>query len=268
MKMVFDPRAGAGRQDNRPLVALAVLVGWIAVTLVSAILLYPGEMKLQDLIAGGVAWQFLLASLLLVAVIAYHRWGDLGFRRPAPGTLRLLWLPALILLALFSLAVVQGLPAPGLMALLLVNCLMVGFSEEVMFRGVLYRGLRARLRIWPAILFTTAAFGAVHVLNALLTGAFLIALFQAVFAACTGLLLMARTLRTGSLWVAILLHALWDWVTLVLALGAAANGQMQGMPSGRAAAEAAFSPLTLVIVLPNLLYALWLLRRIHRAGQA
>lgn len=254
--------ARAGIPGNRLTVALAVLVAWVAVTLFSALLIYPQKIQLQDLVTRGIAWQILLASLLLLAVLAWFRWGDLGFRAPASGTLKLVWLPALILLALFVLAVLQGLPGPGVMLLLLVNCLMVGFSEEVMFRGVLFRALRARLRIWPAILWTTVAFGGIHVLNALLTGEFATAAVQAVFAACTGLLLMALLLRTGSLWVAILVHAAWDWVTFLLAVGAT-HGGAQAAPQGSALA-ASVSPMTLLIIVPNLLYALWLLRGVHR----
>jgi membrane protease YdiL (CAAX protease family) len=43
-------------------------------------------------------------------------------------------------------------------------------SEEWMFRGVLFQGLRSRLALWPATLLTSALFGAGHVMNVVTTG--------------------------------------------------------------------------------------------------
>lgn len=259
--------ARAPGEVRRLSVALATLVAWIAVTVFGAGL-GAETVELEDLAARGVAWNVLAAGVLLVGVIAWRGWKDLGFRAPAPGTLKLVWLPGLLVLAMFGLAVAMGLPAPGVVLLVLFNTLLVGFSEEVMFRGVLFRALRERLRLWPSILWVTGSFGAVHVLNGFLTGSFAAAMVQAVAASCTGLLLMAVVLRGGSLWLAIVLHALWDWVAFLIVLSSGAMEELERMRAsggGRIEVEPAQLLLPLMLVLPNLLYALWLLRRAPEA---
>lgn len=256
----------ASTADRRRLgIACGTLVLWTLVT-IFGVGVRSDPIELEELTTSGIAWQVLAAGLLLVAVIAWRRWRDMGFRAPMPGTLRLLWLPGLILMLLVALLLALGLPAPVTVLLVLVNTLLVGFSEEVMFRGVLFRALLARLSIWPAVLWTTAAFGGVHVFNGFLTGHFALAALQAVAASCTGLMLMAIVLRTGSLWVAIVLHAAWDWVTFLVVLSAGAQSELQEVPGGGAALpelSAGQLVIPFLLVLPNLLYGLWLLRRIH-----
>jgi len=242
---------------GRIAVALATLAGWTAVTLFGALLILPPGTELQDLATRGVAWQIVLAAGLVLAVVRWRGWRDIGFRRPAPGTLRLLWLPGLVLSMLFGAAFALGPPPAGAALMVAANSMLVGLSEETMFRGVLYRALRGRLAIWPAILATSAAFGAVHVMNGAITGDFGAAAAQACMAAATGLLLMAILLRTGSLWTVIVFHGLWDCATFLIVLGA---GQQGAEPPP----EAGGLLMPVLLVLPGALYALWLLRKVHK----
>ena len=260
--------------SNRIVIALLTLVAWIAVTYLGAQLLYPPEISLDDLISRNIAWHILLACFLLVLVILWRGWHDLCFSLPKAGTLRLLWLPAVLIAILLSGALLLGSPPAGVIVLLLANTLLVGFSEEVMFRGVLYRALRARFSVWPSILATTAAFGAVHILNGFITGNFGASVIQALAAASTGMLLIAILIRTGSLWASIIVHALWDWATFLLLLSVKSKTPAEDIQQASEAAGQSsvlgqvFIPLA--VVLPGLLYGLWLLRRVedtgHRAG--
>jgi uncharacterized protein len=68
----------------------------------------------------------------------------------------------------------------------------------------------------------------------------------------TGAMLLAVRLRSGSLYPAIILHAVWDCLPLLIATHVGAAQPNQPLP-----AYAYFAPL---LVLPNLLYALYLLR--------
>ncbi|WP_217913026.1 CPBP family glutamic-type intramembrane protease [Miltoncostaea marina] len=52
---------------------------------------------------------------------------------------------------------------PWHLALLVVSLVVLApLGEELLFRGLLLRGLLARLRFWPAALLTSLAFGAAH----------------------------------------------------------------------------------------------------------
>ncbi|MGI3169913.1 CPBP family intramembrane glutamic endopeptidase [Pseudooceanicola sp. C21-150M6] len=252
------------QSGTRLTIALFTLVTWVAITFFGAKILLPGERTLDEIVTEGIAWQIVLAGAMLIGVIGWRRWRDIGLRAPEPGTLRLLWLPMLMVLLQLGVALLFGLPATGVILLVLINTFFVGFSEETMFRGVLYRALRQTMHIWPAILLVSVAFGSVHVLNGFITGEFAGAALQATMAACSGLLLMAIFLRTGSLWVAIIYHALWDAVTFLVSFGAKA--QSTGIEPVETPETGGMSSLIIpvVMIMPNLLYALWLLRNIHR----
>nr|WP_280922894.1 DUF2171 domain-containing protein [Rubellimicrobium aerolatum] len=153
----------------------------------------------------------------------------------------------------------QGLPPAPVVAILLVNTVLVGFSEEVMFRGFLYSGLRDRLRPWPAIWAVTLLFGALHTLNALVTGHLLDALQQSGNATLIGLALLAIRLRTGSIWPAVLVHASWDFGLLLLA-------QASGPPPPDLQLSLAQRALATLPILPLGLWGLWLLRGVGRDG--
>lgn len=255
--MPADTLAG-GRSIN---LVLGVLVIWTAITIFGASLIHPDGIALDALVTRGIAWHLVLAGVFLILVIFWQKWFDVGFRAIEPGTLRLLWFPVLMLALVATASFSQGLPPASAMILVLANTAVVGFSEETMFRGILYSRLRDRLSIWPAIILTSVAFGAVHLLNGFVTGDYGSAAIQALAAGTSGLVFIAILLRTGSIWPAIIYHALWDWVLFIGTPGA------RGVPVDPAAAAdvplaARFLPF--VIVVPNALYALWLLRNAGR----
>ncbi|QQA41286.1 CPBP family intramembrane glutamic endopeptidase [Pelagovum pacificum] len=243
---------------------LATLAGWMAITFLGAWLFHPGEESLDELVTSGISWQLVAACIFLVAMIRWQGWHDLGFRSPAPGTLRLLWLPLLMVGLLLLLAAAAGLPPISAILFILVNTLVVGFSEETMFRGVLFRTLWGRMSVWPAILVTSVLFGAVHVLNGFITGSFGNAMAQAVLAGCSGILFVAILLRTGSIWVAIVYHALWDTATFLVVAGALTSDEATQASETASVGGVAATLMPLLLVLPNLLYALWLLRKVHK----
>lgn len=84
-------------------------------------------------------------------------------------------------------------------------CVMIGFSEEFLFRGYTQFTLASGIGFWPAAILLSAVFGALHLLNGgerLVGGltAFVVAMF------------FCLTLRrTGNLWFAVGLHAAFDW---------------------------------------------------------
>jgi uncharacterized protein len=205
------------------LVALGIYVIWQAIN--SGIQIAgtgPDGIDLIDLLQNGIAPSLAAASLfLLVVMVALRWWREVGLAQgPQRGTLRVIW-PWLLYLALFAASVLNaGLPPASVTLFILVNTLLVGWSEEVMFRGVWLRGLFRSYGIWVAILGSSVLFGAMHVLNVFLTGDLRGAVIQAVAAFLSGVFLAAVRLRTGSLWTGIILHGLWDAGTFLVAAGA------------------------------------------------
>jgi membrane protease YdiL (CAAX protease family) len=245
--------------SRRILLALGAFVIWTAITVIGGRLRAGGEAELVEGVTQGVNWVYPLAAAFLLAVVAWQRWDDVGLKTaPAAGSLRLLWLPALYIAGFLVLGVLLGLPPITVIFFVLVNTFFVGLSEELMFRGILLQALRHRMAIWPAILVTSLLFGGIHSLNAFATGHLLISLIQSGAALLSGLLFIAIRLRTGSLWPAIITHGLWDFGIFVM-------GAAGGEPAGPQTAQTSFQMLApMLLVLPNAVYALWLLRHVGR----
>ena len=244
-------------------IALATYVGWTLLTLFGMRWASDGTKKpLIETVTHGISWNLAMAVGLLALVTLTMRWRDLKFVAPRPASsLLILWFPALYLLFFALLPAVLGLPPAGTLLFIALNTALIGLSEEWMFRGVLFQGLRSRLSMWPAILLTSLLFGAVHVLNVITTGQLAEAAVQAVAAFMSGMLLIALLIRTGSIWVPITYHALWDFGTFVTSATSPKTGGPADFGQGWTWA------LPILIVLPNFLFALFLLRRVRKDTQ-
>ncbi|ANZ41716.1 hypothetical protein BBK82_42995 [Lentzea guizhouensis] len=128
------------------------------------------------------------------------------------------WLVVIPLTLFGTVAVITnypGLASKGLAfaLLLLVATLMVGFAEELMFRGigvVVFRGngySEFKVGLW-----TTVLFGAAHGTNIITTGPK--ALVQVVLTSATGLVFYLVLRSTGALVAAMAAHGLWDFSVL------------------------------------------------------
>jgi membrane protease YdiL (CAAX protease family) len=233
---------------------LVTLLVWAAVTLLGGVPVADGDPRIGRVLSQTIAWN-IAGGAVVVLLVGWFA-GQLSgwFSKPHGGAIRAFWLPICYLLLLFGAAFGVGQPPVGALVLLLANCLLIGVSEEVMFRGLLYRGLRGRLGIRGAVWLSSAVFGAVHVLNSLMTGNLPEAIVQSLFAMMLGLVLMAMALRSGSLIWPILYHALWDFGALVIGHG------IEPPDPGASPDLSLVMFLPVVLILPNALYALWLIR--------
>ena len=82
----------------------------------------------------------------------------------------------------------------------------VGFLEEVLFRGFLFRGI-AKNNIKEAVVISSVTFGIGHIVNLLNGYDILENVIQIVFAVAVGFMLVFIFLRTGSLIACIVFHA-------------------------------------------------------------
>ena len=249
---------------NRLPKALVTLAAWLCATVAVGSCLRPdasGVDEIVGLLSTGIAWNVVAAIAVLAIATRVCGWRDLGFGPPAGRSLaRFVWFPLLTLLPFYAIAFAVGLPPTEAILFLSVNTALVALSEEWMFRGILFQALRTRLRLWPALVLTSILFGAVHVLNAFSLGDIRLAAAQAVAAMMTGLLLVALMLRTGSIWTAVTYHLFWNLGILLVAHETA----KYPLPDGPVPTATYFMPL--LVVLPNFVYSLILLRKVpnHR----
>lgn len=254
-----EPKA---TRDIRLRQALLTLALWLFATLGIGLLLRQDPVaSIADLVAllsQGVAINLIFGLAVLAAATRYFGWSDLGFWPiPLGPSLRLLWFPAVMLLPIFALAYAIGLPPLRAVGFLALNTLLIALSEEWMFRGILFRAVSARRRVWPALLLTSVIFGSMHVLNGFTYGDLTQSSVQAVAATMTGVFLGALLIRTGSIWPPVLMHMLWNFGLLLVTFEAAQYQQAQQPPTLQALLVA------MTIVMPNFLYGLFLLRKVR-----
>ena len=111
------------------------------------------------------------------------------------------------------------LPLPRILTFML-NMILVGVAEELVFRGIIAQTLlerygTARAGVWKACLVSGVLFGAAHLSNLLGSEAFGV-LMQCVFAASLGVMLAAIYFRTGNLWVTVFLHSAMDIAAMLI----------------------------------------------------
>jgi membrane protease YdiL (CAAX protease family) len=94
----------------------------------------------------------------------------------------------------------------GLLAALIASAIFPAVSEELLFRGILFRWIEEFGGSWLALLVTSALFGCAHLLN---PHASPIAALGIAFEA--GLMLGAAYMLTRSLWLPMGLHAAWNF---------------------------------------------------------
>jgi membrane protease YdiL (CAAX protease family) len=127
--------------------------------------------------------------------------------------------------------------------LFIVCMLFIGFLEEVIFRGFLFKAL-SRKNVRSALLISSVTFGMGHIVNLLNGADFLPTLLQIGYATAIGFLFTVLFMKTKSLWPGILAHAIINATSLFAVEG---NGSIQLISS-------------LVMVVLSVGYALYLLR--------
>jgi membrane protease YdiL (CAAX protease family) len=109
-------------------------------------------------------------------------------------------------IALFGGYHVEGTEAPTVLLASIAMAVQSGFIEEVITRGILFRILEEWLGSWAALVLSSALFGLAHLANPNAT------VWSAVAIALeAGTLLAAAYMLTRRLWLAIGLHAAWNY---------------------------------------------------------
>jgi membrane protease YdiL (CAAX protease family) len=239
---------------KRLAIALIAVAIWVTITMGAGLLQVGPGTTLDKFATEQIVWGPPAAAVFMLIVAFMMGWRDLGFNQVRPSSSwRLLWFPMLLVCGFMGFALLLNRPVPTSVVLIVaINTIVVGFSEELAFRGVLWGAARKAMSFWGAFFVVTSLFGIVHVLNALLTGQFAAAGVQAFNAMLSGAAFLALRIRTHSLIPVIIVHWLWDLAVFVLA-------------AGRVGPAPVADPMTqltgaLFIVGPMALYGLFLVR--------
>lgn len=216
MSTTVNPPSADGSSAAAPLLSAfrrhplgAAIAIWLADLLLVNGFIWLGKTYLSTEIDPSFFALWPSTILLAVFVTLLGWWRTIGFNGPAQWrNLRLLILPAAVILLLPLLAGIQPLES-GTLVYLIIGYLLVGLREEMLYRGVLLRVLRPTGVIRPALV-TAVLFGLAHLSNLFVRANPAIVIAQAVGAFCDGFGFAALRLRTNTLWFLIALHAAHD----------------------------------------------------------
>lgn len=136
----------------------------------------------------------------------------------------------------------------GLVALILAATLMVGFGEEIVFRGYLLVGARGRYSELGAWFVTSGLFGLFHGLNIFTGQSVGATIQQVVFAFLIGSSFYLVRRVTGLLVAGMVLHGLWDFTTFI----SSGRGEAADAVSGSALAASPFVWITAILTVATL----------------
>ena len=123
----------------------------------------------------------------------------------------MLWFLPLWLVASFNLwnGFEPDYPMPGLL-FAAVMMAFVGFAEELIFRGFLFKALLKDGNVKAAIIVSSITFGLGHIINLFIGQDLIETLMQMAFAVAVGFIFTMAFYKGGSLWPCVLAHSLVD----------------------------------------------------------
>lgn len=145
--------------------------------------------------------------------------------------------------------------------------ILAGFTEELLFRGILFRWIEEFAGSWAALAVTSALFGLAHILNPNATwfSSFAIAVEA-------GILLGAAYMLTRSLWMPIGLHAAWNFTQGFIFDVPVSGLDQRGLVEARLSGPEILSggqfglEASIIAVVIATAFGLWLLSRAFRRG--
>ena len=162
-----------------------------------------------------------ICALMFLCVRALGTMEYYGLTGWSKNSRAMLWFIPLWLIASINLwnGISPDYPMPGL-ACAAVMMAFVGFAEELIFRGFLFKAILKSGSVKKAVIISSVTFGLGHILNLLNGQDFVETLVQVVFAVAVGFVFTMVFYKGGSLWPCILAHSLID-VTSVFSSGEA-----------------------------------------------
>ena len=179
------------------------------------IVLYTVSMGILRNLGDDSPW--MLLGLIVISAAMYwfvRKYGlteEYGLAGWSKNSRAMLWFLPLWLIASCNLwgGVSVRYPLPG-QIFAVVSMALVGFAEELIFRGFLFKAMLKNGNVKTAVIVSSVTFGLGHILN-LFTGHDLIpTLIQVVFAVAFGFAVTMAFYKSGSLLPCILAHSLTD----------------------------------------------------------
>ena len=243
-------------------IILTVLIG-IGSTMVISRLFGEGLKALfPDYYALQFVYQAISVAVGLILVFVFHKKSALKIRAEGMKEGLICGLPWIVMILLTVVHFISSLKdhvsdnmiSPWQILLFMAQCILIGVSEELIFRGSATElafdifGADTLKSAKLSIAFTSFIFGAMHLVNAINPEiSFFAAAMQAVSAFCVGLVFGALYYRSGrSIWPSVVYHALQDACAFII------SGALYGVSQ-----EESIGGIGIGQILPSILFLIW-----------
>lgn len=240
-------------------VVLFLVLGLLALNIGGDMFQTPAAAQIVDQLWSAAAAELVAVVVVIGLAVALGWWRAVGFTGVGEWrSLRLLWFPVLmyVVIAVPELAPAGMRADAGSAAAAGVSNLLVGFFEEALFRGLilfllLHAWRHAAHGVLWAVLTSSVLFALAHLGNVVHQPTST-TFTQVTYALCIGVGLSGLALRTNTLWIGVVWHAMIDWTSDITTTPGAA------VPS----VSLTSALLTIAPTLPMLVVGLYLIR--HR----
>lgn len=224
-----SPEARLHNMDNRWLMP-ALFIGALLIYLVGG-LLSPYQYTDPHFVIYYFGTELQVVAYLLLITLLFLPADRIGLRRPQLASVRYLLPFVLWLLVVLGAWLTVRMSVPTAVTahavdpwLILRTTLVVGVTEEWVFRGIVFAVLARWLGLRRGAYAALAAFGCFHLMNIVIGMPVAGALAQTVLAFMSGSILLLAAIATRSLWIPMIGHGLYDFFVFDIARMVQASG--------------------------------------------
>ncbi|MDG6882403.1 CAAX amino terminal protease self- immunity [Phocoenobacter uteri] len=197
-------------------------------------------------------FEIIMTALVIGAAIRFFSWKDLGFT--ALNTKQLLWLvPMFIVILLMGFDIVEFVMNHdissekwSLFALIGFTTFLVGFSEELLYRGIILGAFIKQNRLIAGVFTSAIIFSLLHSMNILGGLTFSAMVIQLLMTFIAGLFFALLRIKAVSIIPLMIFHWLWDFFLIA--------GGLLGVGKQTSLYFVAFEILFVIIMLPLLIF--------------
>lgn len=161
-----------------------------------------GQISIQSLLVNTVITITLISTIISTKKTKYY--GLIKVNKPKK---YLYFIPLILLVLINFIGGIKIVNTPKEIVLFMLTMLEVGFIEEILFRGFLFKTIEKDDQK-TAIIITSLTFGIGHIVNLLNGADFIPTLIQIIYSVSVGYLFVKILIKTKSLWPCIITHSL------------------------------------------------------------
>lgn len=161
-----------------------------------------GQISIQSLLVNTVITVTLISTIISTKKTKYY--GLIKINKPKK---YLYFIPLILLVLINFIGGIKIVNTPKEIVLFMLTMLEVGFIEEILFRGFLFKTIEKDDQK-TAIVITSLTFGIGHIVNLLNGANFIPTLVQIIYSVSFGYLFVKILIKTKSLWPCIITHSL------------------------------------------------------------